>query len=87
MSHDRQIYQGLEQIQAKFKKFTFSQIQYQFDEYDVQPVPIQGGMLIMIVGTLQIDSEMQVKFSQTFQIVPRPTGDYCIVNDIFRTIY
>ncbi len=69
LNYERQIYTGLEQIQNKFKKFTFGSIKYQFDEYDVQPSPA-GGILIMIVGTIQMDQEMPMKFAQTFQILP-----------------
>lgn len=86
MSYERKTYVGIDQIASKIKSFTFGQIAYDFQEYDVQPSPVQSGIVIVLVGSIRMDQEMPMKFTQTFQVVPNQQGGFYISNDFFRFI-
>lgn len=49
-SFERSDHKGLVAINEKLGSFSFQTISYNFDEYDVQPSPIQGGLFIFVVG-------------------------------------
>lgn len=69
-SYERSEHKGLQAISEKLKSFSFKQIQYNFDDYDVQPSPIDGGLVIFVAGELQLDGSDNFKFAQMFQLVP-----------------
>ena len=43
-------------------------------------------MLIDVVGSLNMDSQNNFQFSQTFVLVPNEGGGYSVMNDIFRLV-
>lgn len=86
LSYEQKTYTGLDQIAGKIKSFTFGQIHYDFKEYDLQASPVPGGIMIVLVGTICMDQEMPMRFTQTFQVVPNQQGGFYISNDFFRFI-
>ena len=85
-SYERSEHKGLQSINEKLAGFSFKSINYNFDEFDVQPAPIEGGLVIMVVGELQLDGSDNFRFSQVFQLLPNGNGGYYLHNDIFRLI-
>ena len=85
-SYERSEHKGLQAIGEKLSSFSFKKINYNFDDYDVQPSPVSGGLVICVVGQLQLDGSDNFNFSQIFQLVPNGSGGYYLHNDIFRLV-
>ena len=80
-------HKGLTQIMEKFNGMSFKSINYKFDNYDVQPSPSNGGLVIFVTGSLVMDGENNFTFAQVFQLLPNQQGGYYLFNDMFRLIY
>lgn len=87
MSYTGTEHTGKVQIMEKFNSMSYKTINYNFDNYDVQPSPLNGGLLIFVTGSLVMDGENKFVFSQVFQLLPNQSGGYFLFNDMFRLIY
>ncbi len=87
MSYERSEHRGVEQIEKKLGNLSFKTIQYDFQDYDLQPSPIDGGFVIFVTGKLIMDGQNNFDFAQMFQLLPNNQGGYFIFNDIMRLVY
>ncbi|KAL3680868.1 hypothetical protein R1sor_023824 [Riccia sorocarpa] len=80
--------QGAQNISAKLNGLPFQQCKHNISTVDCQPSSPTGGVLVFVSGNLQLPGEEHVlKFSQMFHLVPGPTGNLYVYNDIFRLNY
>lgn len=87
MTYEEDSFKGIAQIKEKLESIGSTSIKYEFDKFDLQPGPLDGTLLIVVIGGLKMDNDPPFKFTQTFQLAPNGKGGYYIHNDILRLIY
>eukprot|EP00914_Ancora_sagittata_P030613 GHVO01061456.1.p1 GENE.GHVO01061456.1~~GHVO01061456.1.p1 ORF type:complete len:136 (+),score=13.21 GHVO01061456.1:121-528(+) len=65
------------------EKLTFQSIQHIVTKIDCQPTAEQG-VIVLVTGRLQTDSDQPHGYGQTFYIKPGPNGSFYLSHDIFR---
>jgi Nuclear transport factor 2 (NTF2) domain len=66
------------------QSLTFQVVQHAIATIDSQPSPGEG-VLVFVSGTLAMDQDNPVQFSQIFNLLPLADGSgYYVLNDIFR---
>ncbi|KAH3761783.1 nuclear transport factor 2 [Pelomyxa schiedti] len=83
LTFEGQRFQGAEQIQSKLMSFS-TNVRHNVVAIDSQPMP--QGVLLTITGTLTIDQDNPLKFSQVFTLMSNG-GSYFVLNDLFRLLY
>ncbi|KAH6658861.1 nuclear transport factor 2 [Plectosphaerella plurivora] len=78
---------GVSPIVEKLSGLPFEKVKHQVSTLDSQPT-VEGGILILITGQLLVDEEQRpMNFSQTFQLMRDPSGNYFVFNDIFKLVF
>ncbi|KAH7349562.1 nuclear transport factor 2 [Plectosphaerella cucumerina] len=78
---------GVNPIVEKLSGLPFEKVKHQVSTLDSQPT-VEGGILILITGQLLVDEEQRpMNFSQTFQLMRDPSGNYFVFNDIFKLVF
>ena len=75
---------GLTKIMDKIQSLTFQKIARVITAVDCQPT-FDGGILINVVGQLQLDLDPPQSFTQAF-VLKEQRGIYLCFNDIFRIV-
>jgi len=76
--------QGADKIMEKIKSLSFQKIQRSPTAVDYQPT-FDGGVLINVLGQLQMDEDPPHGFVQTFMLKPAG-GSFFIQHDMFRLV-
>ncbi|CRK13553.1 Nuclear transport factor 2 like protein [Verticillium longisporum] len=78
---------GATPITEKLSSLPFEKVKHQVSTLDSQPT-VEGGIIILITGQLLVDEEQRpMNFSQTFQLMRDPSGNYFVFNDIFKLVF
>ena len=83
LTYEGQTYRGLKEISEKFEGFSFKKIQFALDNFDHQDSCIQGGLMILLSGSLLLDDQNKLQFSQFFHLLPNG-NTYYVHNELFR---
>ncbi|XP_029976705.1 nuclear transport factor 2-like [Salarias fasciatus] len=75
-------FQGKEAIAGKLVNLPFKRIKHIITKQDFQPT-VDGCVLIMVFGQLQIDDERPMPFHQVFMLKFQ-NGGWACTNDVFR---
>ncbi|KAK9841087.1 hypothetical protein WJX84_001284 [Apatococcus fuscideae] len=79
--------QGQQAILQKLTSLPFQQCKHHVATLDVQPSPMQGGIMVFVTGQLLTEGESQpLKFSQIFHLVASGNS-FALSNDLFRLNY
>jgi len=76
--------QGSQAILEKIKGFTFKTIRRGITAVDCQPT-FDGGVIVNVLGQLQMDEDPAHGFTQTFVLKPA-NGSFFIQHDMFRLV-
>ncbi|XP_028129237.1 probable nuclear transport factor 2 [Diabrotica virgifera virgifera] len=74
--------QGSAKIMEKLNSLGFQNINRQLTEVDSQPM-FDGGVLINVLGRLQVDNDPPHAYTQVFVLKPL-NGSFFVQHDIFR---
>ncbi|CAG8140695.1 unnamed protein product [Penicillium salamii] len=77
--------QGAKGIVEKLSSLPFKKVEHKVSSLDAQPSD-SGAIVILLTGTLLIDEESAMNYTQLFELFPE-NGSYFVLNDIFRLIY
>ncbi|KAL2759495.1 hypothetical protein ACRALDRAFT_1039341 [Sodiomyces alcalophilus JCM 7366] len=78
---------GAGPIVEKLSSLPFEKVKHQVSTLDSQPT-VEGGIMILITGQLLVDEEQRpMNFSQAFQLMRDPSGNYFVFNDIFKLVF
>lgn len=83
LSFEGTAHQGKEAIHAKYTSLPFGSVNVVVTKMDPQPT-MDGGILIMVIGQLKVDSDPPHAFSQLFHLKSMAEGAFVVVNDMFR---
>ncbi len=83
LSYEGDNRRGIKDIMDKFDGLSFKTIQYNFENHDFQPTPMNG-LLIGVNGKLLMDGENNFSFFQIFHLMQDNAGAWYLSNDIFR---
>lgn len=86
MTFEGQHFQGPELIVAKLKNSSGS-ARYQITTTDVQPSVVNNAFLIFVTGSLILDADKPMQFSEMIQLVSITPGQFHVHNCIFRLCY
>ncbi|KAJ3956348.1 Nuclear transport factor 2 [Colletotrichum tropicale] len=65
----------------------FEKVKHQVSTLDAQP-SLEGGIVILVTGQLLVDEEQRpMNYTQAFQLMRDPTGNYFVFNDLFKLVY
>ncbi|GJD00931.1 nuclear transport factor 2 [Colletotrichum higginsianum] len=65
----------------------FQKVKHQVTTLDAQPT-LEGGIIILVTGQLLVDEEQRpMNYTQAFQLLRDPSGNYFVFNDIFKLVY
>ncbi|KAH8694911.1 putative nuclear transport factor NTF-2 [Talaromyces proteolyticus] len=79
---------GSANITNKLTSLPFTKVRHQVSTLDAQPSSEQGGVLVLVTGTLLVDEEERaMNYTQAFQLLPDGAGSYFVYNDVFRLVY
>ncbi|PHH88991.1 hypothetical protein CDD83_6782 [Cordyceps sp. RAO-2017] len=79
---------GHTSIVEKLASLPFKKVKHQVSTLDAQPSITEGSIVILVTGQLLVDEEQRpMNFTQTFQLVRDPSGQYFVFNDIFKLVY
>ncbi|KZT52463.1 nuclear transport factor 2 [Calocera cornea HHB12733] len=79
---------GVDAIVEKLTSLPFQSINHNLSTQDAQPSNAQGGILVMVTGSLRVDDGPNLlNYCQTFQLIPDTNGSYYVQNDVFRLNY
>lgn len=86
---EQQSTEGQQNIIKMMSEFKFSTIQHAVKFWTAQPSGVPGGIMIIANGTVKLDNNNDLMFSQVFHIVPtsQNSSDYWCHNDIFCLNY
>ena len=76
--------QGAAKIMEKIQSLTFQKIARVISAVDCQPT-FDGGILVNVVGQLQLDLDPPQSFTQAF-VLKEQRGIYLCFNNIFRIV-
>jgi len=76
--------QGSVAIMEKIKAFSFQSIRRVITAVDCQPT-FDGGVIVNVLGQLQMDQDPAHGFTQTFVLKPQ-AGSFFIQHDMFRLV-
>ncbi|KAI9798157.1 MAG: Nuclear transport factor 2 [Piccolia ochrophora] len=85
---------GVAEIGEKLASLPFEAIRHDLgqspkDAIDLQPSPIEGGLIILVNGIIHQGEEgaKDLSFVQVFHLLRDDQGQYFVFNDIFRLTY
>lgn len=82
--------QGAPQIMQKLGSFGFQQVKHDVKKCRCQPVPGSADKLLVNVGGqmhIQMNGNTQsMPFAESFQLMKKPDGNWCILNDTFLVV-
>ena len=84
LTFESECFQGVNAVMDKLINLGFQKIQHEIQTLDAQPSPITDGILVLVSGTLVMDDVNIFKFSQVFQLLKTPAGQYYCHNDMFK---
>lgn len=87
LTFDGEQFQGTQPIAQKLGSLQFQTVKHVVAKCDCHPVPgSPDKVIVFIIGTIVINGNeaAPVKFSEFFQLVKKPTGQWLILNDVFR---
>ena len=84
LTFESECFQGVNAIMDKLSNLGFQKIHHEIQTLDAQPSPINEGILVLVNGTLVMDDVNIFKFSQVFQLLKNPTGQFYCHNDMFK---
>ena len=86
LTFESEQFRGAQSIIQKLSSLPFQSVKHQIVTADFQPGP-NNGVMVLVTGTLLVDDgQNPLKYAQTFQLGPCPTG-YYVLNDMFRLNY
>ncbi|KAI8154602.1 Nuclear transport factor 2 [Colletotrichum sp. SAR 10_70] len=78
---------GANAIVEKLSSLPFEKVKHQVSTLDAQP-SLEGGIVILVTGQLLVDEEQRpMNYTQAFQLMRDPTGNYFVFNDLFKLVY
>ncbi|GJC81251.1 nuclear transport factor 2 [Colletotrichum tofieldiae] len=78
---------GVNSIVEKLSSLPFVKVKHQVTTLDAQPT-LEGGIIILVTGQLLVDEEQRpMNYTQAFQLLRDPSGNYFVFNDIFKLVY
>ncbi|CCF47766.1 nuclear transport factor 2 [Colletotrichum higginsianum] len=78
---------GVNSIVEKLSSLPFQKVKHQVTTLDAQPT-LEGGIIILVTGQLLVDEEQRpMNYTQAFQLLRDPSGNYFVFNDIFKLVY
>ncbi|GKT44076.1 nuclear transport factor 2 [Colletotrichum spaethianum] len=78
---------GVNSIVEKLSSLPFEKVKHQVTTLDAQPT-LEGGIIILVTGQLLVDEEQRpMNYTQAFQLLRDPSGNYFVFNDIFKLVY
>uniref|UniRef100_M8BP60 Nuclear transport factor 2 n=1 Tax=Aegilops tauschii TaxID=37682 RepID=M8BP60_AEGTA len=87
LSFEGEKFQGAAAIATKLTSLPFTKCAHTVVTVACQPAGPTGGMLVFVSGSLQVDGEHHIKFSQMFHLMPIGPGNFYVHNDMFRLNY
>ncbi|KAL0934202.1 nuclear transport factor 2 [Colletotrichum truncatum] len=79
---------GVNSIVEKLSSLPFEKVKHQVSTLDAQPTLEGGGIIILVTGQLLVDEEQRpMNYTQAFQLLRDPSGNYFVFNDIFKLVY
>jgi len=86
LTFEGQEFHGAKDIVEKFTSLPL--MQYQQASRDAQPSAPEGSVVIYIIGQILYEgTKIPQTFSQVVHLVPEASGQWYILNDIFRLVY
>mmetsp|Transcript_16287 Transcript_16287/g.23576 ORF Transcript_16287/g.23576 Transcript_16287/m.23576 type:complete len:124 (-) Transcript_16287:13-384(-) len=83
LTFESEQFKGVDAIMEKFNSLTAGTIVHQVHTLDAQPSSTPGAILVLVSGTLQLDQDAPLKFSQVFHLNPSGASYFCY-NVLFR---
>mmetsp|Transcript_46206 Transcript_46206/g.81291 ORF Transcript_46206/g.81291 Transcript_46206/m.81291 type:complete len:125 (-) Transcript_46206:96-470(-) len=84
MTYEGNQFQGAAAITAHINGLPLKSVRYGKQTLDCQPSP-PGGILVYVTGEMFVDdSPNPLKFAQVFHLVQSASGNFFILNDMFR---
>ncbi|KAK1983418.1 nuclear transport factor 2 domain-containing protein [Colletotrichum cereale] len=78
---------GVNSIVEKLTSLPFEKVKHEVTTLDAQPT-LDGGIIILVTGKLYVDEEQRPQnYTQAFQLLRDPSGNYFVFNDIFKLVY
>jgi hypothetical protein len=84
LTFESECFQGVNAIMDKLRNLGFQKIQHEVHTLDSQPGPVPESIVVLVSGTLVMDETNIFKFSQVFQLLKTPGGQYYCHNDMFK---
>ena len=84
LSFEGEHFKGAAQIVFKFQSLGMQSIVHQIQTHDIQPSSTPGGIIVFVTGSLKMDEDAPLKFTQVFNLNQGPTGSYYVHNTLFR---
>ena len=79
---------GAGSIVEKLVSLPFQKVKHQVSTLDAQPGVNDGNVIILVTGQLLVDEEQRpMNYTQAFQLVRDPNGQYFVFNDVFKLVY
>jgi len=79
---------GVSAIVEKLAGLPFQKVKHAVSTLDAQPTLEGKGIMILVTGQLLVDEEQRpMNYSQAFQLVQDPQGQWFVYNDIFKLVF
>lgn len=79
---------GVSNIVEKLANLPFQKVKHAVSTLDSQPTLEGKGIMILVTGQLLVDEEQRpMNYSQAFQLVQDPQGQWFVYNDIFKLVF